>query len=76
MSIDFLLTHLDTLGWSQSPMSLVEYLCSATLTRSDLHKLSTTKYLPAANENYTTYAPGELYLPTKDLLSLPFVKML
>lgn len=76
VSIDFLFSHLDTLNWSRNPMALIEYLRSATLTRSDLHKLSTTKYLPATNDNSTTYAPGELYLPNKDLHVFPFIRML
>jgi Protein of unknown function (DUF3684) len=76
VSIDFLFTHLDTLSWSQNPKALVEYLRTATLTRSDFQKLAVTKYLPATNDTSTMFAPGELYLPNKDLHILPFVKTL
>ena len=76
VSIDFLFAHLDTLSWNQDPKALVEYLRSATLTRSDMHKLSATRYLPAADDSSKTFAPSELYLPNEDLRLFPFVKQL
>lgn len=76
VSIDFLLTHLDTLKWNQNPKALIEYLRTASLTKSDLTKLITTKYLSAAGDSVTSYAPGELYLPNKELRILPFVRTL
>lgn len=76
VSIEFLFSHLDSLSWNQDPKALVEYLRSATLTRTDLQKLSTACYLPAATDSARMYSPTELYLPQEDLRIFPFCKML
>lgn len=77
VSIDFLFTHLDSLKWSNDPKPLIEYLRTATLTRSDATKLSSTQYLPAENDTTrSTYAPSQLYLPNSDIRIFPFVKIL
>jgi hypothetical protein len=76
VSIDFLFANLDTLSWSNDPRPLVEYLRSATLTREDIAKLSSTQYLPAENHKSRTFAPSELYLPNLDLRKFPFIKTL
>jgi Protein of unknown function (DUF3684) len=80
VSIDFLFTHLDQLCWDSNPKPLIEYLQknSNTLSNTDWEKLSTSKYLPAANDPTprSTYAPFELYLPDDKLRALPFIKML
>jgi Protein of unknown function (DUF3684) len=77
VSIDFLFTHLDSLKWSNDPKPLIEYLRTATLTRNDAVKLSTTQYLPAENDTtHSTYAPSQLYLPNTEIRILPFVKIL
>ena len=76
VSIDFLFSHLDTLSWNEDPKALIEYLRSATLSRADLHKLSSTRYLPAANDSARMYGPSELYLPHEDLRIFPFCKIL
>jgi hypothetical protein len=75
VSIDFLFSSLDTLQWSNDPRPLVEYLRQATLTNEDLHKLMLTRYLPAENDS-KTYAPSELFLPSLDLRTFPFCKLL
>ena len=76
VSIDFLFSHLDTLCWNEDPKALVEYLRIATLSRADMHKLSTTRYLPAAGDRARMYPPSQLYLPCPDLRIFPFCKML
>lgn len=76
IAIDFLLTHLDTLKWSDNPAPLIAYLRSVILTEGDLDKLRTCQYLPEASDKTRTYAPSELYLPSSDLAIFPFVKVL
>lgn len=76
ISIEFLLTQLSNLKWSDNPQPLVKYLRSVSLSKGDLEKLQTYQYLPAANENSRTYSPEELLLPNEDLLAFPNLKIL
>ena len=76
ISIDFLFLHLDTLRWNTNPKPLIKYLLEADLSQSDLTKLRSTKYLPAANDQSHVYAPAELYLQNSDMKIFPFVRFL
>lgn len=76
VSVDFLFAHLDTLAWSKDPKTLIEYLRTATLNRSDVQKLQSTRYLPAKNDSTTSFAPSELYLPNEAIDIFPFVRQL
>jgi hypothetical protein len=76
IKIDFLFLHLDTLNWNENPKPLIKYLIDADLSQQDLLKLRSTRYLPAANDKTTVYAPSQLYLQDSDLNAFPFVKFL
>ena len=58
VAIDFLFENLHTLKYTDDPKPLVEYLRSATLTKSDIQKLIGTQYLPAENDVSRMFAPG------------------
>ncbi|GAX11731.1 hypothetical protein FisN_7Lh108 [Fistulifera solaris] len=75
VSIDFLLTHLDTLNWSQNPRPLIEYLRKVSLTPTDLQKLKSTRYLPS-KDSVGLFAPSELYLPNAHLECFSFCRRL
>ena len=60
VSIDFLFENLHTLNYSDDPKPLVEYLRSATLTKSDFQKLKRCQYLPAGNDCSRMFAPGKV----------------
>lgn len=64
------------MNWSENPKPLIKYLIDADLSQQDLLKLRSTRYLPAANDKTTVYAPSQLYLQDKDLSVFPFVKFL
>jgi hypothetical protein len=60
VSIDFLFENLHTLNYTDDPKPLVDYLRSATLTKADLQKLRSCKYLPAENNVSRMFAPGKM----------------
>eukprot|EP00978_Attheya_sp_CCMP212_P010585 scaffold25747_cov50-Attheya_sp.AAC.1 len=76
VAIEFLFSHLDTLDWNSNPRPLIAYLRAATLSQEDLELLKTTRYLPGHGDHTRTFAPSELYLPSKDATIFPFVNML
>ena len=76
IKIEFLFLHLDTLNWNENPKPLIKYLIDADLSQQDLLKLRSTRYLPAANDKTSVYAPSQLYFKDKDLNIFPFVKFL
>ena len=63
IAIPLLLTSLPSLGWTDDPKELVEYLRAVTLTSGDMRRLQQAKYLPAESRKSETFAPSELYLP-------------
>lgn len=60
VAIDFLFENLHTLNYTDDPKPLVEYLRSATLTKSDVQKLKNCQYLPAENDVSRMFAPGKV----------------
>ncbi len=57
VAIDFLFENLHTLNYMDNPKPLVEYLRSATLTKTDIQKLKNSQYLPAQNDSSRLFAP-------------------
>ena len=57
VAIDFLFENLHTLNYMDDPKPLVEYLRSATLTKTDVQKLKNSQYLPAHLDSRRMFAP-------------------
>jgi hypothetical protein len=76
VAIEFLFENLHTLRYHNDPKPLVEYLQSATLTKTDIQQLRNTQYLPAENDVSRMFAPGELFLPDTTFRIFPFVRIM
>lgn len=65
VSLDVLFSELDRLTWNQDPSSLVRYLCSVSgkLSRSEIHRLRESKFLPSTADQ-SLHAPPGLILPS------------
>jgi Protein of unknown function (DUF3684) len=75
VSLDVLLSELDTLRWNRDPTGLIRYLTSVSdkLTGEEWERLRHTKFLPRAgdsSEEQQLFAPPELCLPGHDLSDL------
>ena len=65
VAIDFLFENLHTLKYTDDPRPLVEYLRSATLTKTDIQKLKSCQYLPAENDVSRMFTPGKVTYNSK-----------
>ena len=76
VSVDFLMSTLETNRWSDDPKALVKFLRSSKLAKGELDKLRKCRFLCAEGFNEERFSPEELCFPNPDLFSLPFVKWL